>query len=459
MKHPLKKCAIVTLGCPKNQVDSEVLAGELVRQGIELVGNPEEADAVFINTCGFIEDAKKESIDAILRIVENKKRFKDQKVYVWGCLSERYRNEIVKEIPEVDRFFGVEPFAEIGQHLLGSTYQWCSDAYCRRVLSTSPHTAYLKIAEGCDHQCTFCVIPQFKGRYRSRPPEDIIREAQSLADRGVKELILIAQDTTAYGSDLSRKTDLVDLLKQLVRIYPFKWIRIMYAHPSHITDDLIQLMANEEKICRYLDMPLQHISDSVLKAMGRGLRRKQIEQLIEKLRTAISGLVLRTAFIVGFPGETEEAFTELADFVREMRFDRLGVFIYSHEEGTEAYSMKQTVPRRVSKKRLKTLMEIQNRISCSNNRSMESRVLEVIVDGYDQDQQLYFGRSEGDSLDVDQTVWIQGNVNVGEIVAVQIQGSAAYDLMGTAIFDKGERNEKQNESILAGTSRRNNFGT
>jgi ribosomal protein S12 methylthiotransferase len=430
----LKKCSIITLGCPKNQVDSEVLAGELTRQGLELVRNAKEADAVFINTCGFIEDAKKESIDAILRAVENKKRSKNQKVYVWGCLSERYKNGIEKEIPEVDRFFGIEPFDEIGRHVLGSSYRFCSDAYCHRMLSTPPHTAYLKISDGCDHQCTFCAIPQFKGRYRSRPAEDILREAESLVHRGVKELILVAQDTTAYGSDLANGTGLVDLLKRLVEIDPLKWVRILYAHPSHVTGDLIRLMADEKKICRYLDMPLQHISDRVLKAMGRGLRRKQIEERIDRLRSEIPGLVLRTAFIVGFPGETERAFAELADFVREMRFERLGAFIYSSEEGTESYSMKQIVPRSVSEERYKILMEIQNRISNRNNRSRESCVLPIIVDGYDENQQLYFGRSEGDSLDIDQTVWIQGKVNIGEIVPVQIQGSEAYDLMGTVIF-------------------------
>jgi len=457
LKYPFKKCAIVTLGCPKNQVDSEVLAGQLARQGVELVGDSAEADAVFINTCGFIEDAKKESIDAILRIVENKKQFKDQKIYVWGCLSERYRAEIEKEIPEVDRFFGVEPFAEIGQHLLGSSYKWRSDAYCNRVLSTPPHTAYLKIADGCDHQCTFCAIPLIKGRYRSRPAEDILLEVQSLADRGVKELILIAQDTTAYGSDLLDKTGLTGLLKKLVRIDSLKWIRIMYTHPAHITDDLIRLIAAEEKICRYLDMPLQHISDPVLKAMGRGQRRSQIEERIHQLRASLPGLVLRTAFIVGFPGETEEAFSELSDFIREIRFERMGVFIYSPEEGTEAYSLKETVPRSLSEERSKILMKIQNHISSSNNRLMESHVTDVIVDGYDSDQQLYFGRSEGDSLDIDQTVWIQGKVNVGEIVAVRIEGSAAYDLIGSAFFDKGERNEKKNQFVMAGSSRRNDF--
>ena len=452
-----KRCAIVTLGCPKNQVDSEVLAGELTRQGAELVRNLEEADAVFINTCGFIEDAKKESIDAILRIVENKKRFKNQKVIVWGCLSERYRDEIRKEIPEVDHFFGVEPFAEIVQHLLDSSYQWDSSAYCRRVLSTPSHTAYLKIADGCDHRCTFCAIPQIKGQYRSRPSVDILSEAQSLADRGVKELILIAQDTTAYGFDLSGGNDLAGLLKQLIRIDPIKWIRIMYAHPSHITDGLIQLMANEKKICRYLDMPLQHISDPILKSMGRGLRRRQITRLISKLRIAIPDLVLRTAFIVGFPGETEEMFGELADFIREIKFERMGIFVYSPEEGTEAYSMKKSVSRSLSEKRRRILMEIQNRISCSNNRSMESKVIEVIVDGYDPDQQLYFGRSRGDGLDIDQTVWIQGKINVGDIAAVQIQGSAAYDLMGKTIFSKGEKNEEKNVSVLADAFRRSDF--
>lgn len=439
MKNQLKKCAIVTLGCPKNQVDSEVLAGELNQNGVELVQNPEDADAIFINTCGFIEEAKEESIETILRAVALKRNGKDRNVFVLGCLSERYQEEMKKEIPEVDHFFGVEPFRDIGRYFFGRSYQWGSGAYCRRILSTPPHTAYLKIADGCDHQCTFCAIPQIKGRYRSRSIEDIIREAESLVCRGVKEVILIAQDTTAYGSDLSGKADLVYLLRRLVKMDDLKWIRIMYAHPSHISDDLIHLISNEEKICRYLDVPFQHISDPILKRMGRGLRGSQTRELIEKLRNHIPGLVLRTAFIVGFPGETEEAFSELLDFIKEIRFERLGVFVYSSEEGTEAFSMKPAVPREISEKRYQIIMELQNRISRLINCSLESYIVPVIVDGYDEKQQLFFGRTEGDSLDIDQTVWIRGTPCIGEIVQVQIEGSAAYDLVGTTITETGEK--------------------
>jgi ribosomal protein S12 methylthiotransferase len=434
-----KKCAIVTLGCPKNQVDSEVLAGILNRKGVELVTNPEEADMIFINTCGFIEEAKEESIEAILRAVELKKNGKDRKIFVLGCLSERYREEIKKEIPEVDHYFGVEPFHDVSRHILGPSYQWHSGAYCHRVLSTLPHTAYLKIAEGCDHQCTFCAIPQFKGRYRSRPIADIVQEAESLVYRGVRELILIAQDTTSYGSDLSGKIDLVCLLRELVEMDGLKWIRIMYTHPSHITNDLIQLISEEEKICCYLDMPLQHISDPIRKRMGRGLRGDQVRALIEKLRTNIPGLVLRTAFIVGFPGETEETFSELLDFIQRTKFERLGVFVYSSEEGTEAFLMKPTVSREISEKRYQIIMELQNQISRLNNCSLESRITPVIIDGYDEKQHLFFGRTEGDSLDIDQTVWIHGNPTIGEIVPVLIEGSSAYDLVGTTITDIGEK--------------------
>lgn len=433
MVNKKNKIALVTLGCPKNEVDSEVLAGELSRGGMELIGDTEQADIILINTCGFIEDAKKESIDAILQALELKKNGRNRKVYVLGCLSERYSGEIEKEIPEVDGYFGVEPHEEICRLLIGSSYRSSNEAFKHRVLSTPPHTAYLKIADGCDHLCTFCTIPSIKGEYRSRSVLYLGEEARTLAKRGVKELILVAQDTTAYGSDLNDGTTLVDLLKELVSIEGIQWIRIMYGHPAHITDELVDLIAMEEKICRYLDLPLQHISDGMLQAMGRGTMRKFIENLIVALRSRIPDLVLRTTFIVGFPGETDGMFNDLVDFVQETCFERLGCFIYSPEEGTKAFQFRPTIPRKVAEERFRILLEVQQNISRRINRSLESKTLPVLVDGIDKDQKLFFGRSQGDGLDIDQMVWIRGEAPTGEIVPVRIEGSSAYDLVGRVV--------------------------
>lgn len=431
-----QKIALMTLGCPKNQVDSEVLAGVLRRGGMVLKGNIEEADIILVNTCCFIEEARKESVEAILKAVELKENRREIKVCVWGCLSERYKGEIERDIPEVDKYFGVEPYEEMGRFLIGDTCQWNEKAFGQRVLSTPSHVAYLKIADGCDHGCTFCAIPLFKGPYRSRPIDSLVDESWCLAKRGVKELILIAQDTTAYGSDFHGSINLVTLLKRLVGIDSIQWIRIMYGHPAHVTDELIDFIAQEKKICRYLDLPLQHISDNILKRMSRGTRRESIENLVKTLRSRISGLVLRTSFIVGFPGETEEMFKELLDFVRETHFERIGVFVFSPEQGTKAFRMKPAVPKGIAEDRYRVLMEVQQSISQKINRSLESRILSVMVDGYDGDQKLFYGRSEGDGLDVDQTVWIAGKAPVGEIVPVKIEASSAYDIMGRIYCDE-----------------------
>ena len=425
-----KNISLITLGCPKNQVDSEVMAGVLSGNGFNLASQPEEADVILINTCGFIKSAKQESIDRILEILELKKNGKDRKVYVWGCLSERYKNEIAQQLPEVDGFFGIEPFEQIARVLLGSAFRWDGAFHYRPVLSTPSHAAYLKIADGCDHECTFCAIPLIKGPFRSRPVTSLIREASLLAERGVKELILIAQDTTRYGYDLGGSSNLNALLKQLTCIEGIDWIRIMYTHPNHISDDFIQLIASEEKICSYIDMPLQHISNPMLKAMGRGSTNTAVRFLIEKLRDNISNLVLRTSFIVGFPGETEAMFQELIDFIKDVRFERLGAFVYSPEEETPAESLESRIPENIAEKRYQALMETQNSISAVLNQSLESGILPVLVDGYDKQQGLYHGRTEGDCLEIDQTVWIQGETAIGEIIPVRIEATSAYDLYG-----------------------------
>ena len=428
-----RKAALVTLGCPKNQVDSEVLAGELVRGGLTLVGRAEEADLIFINTCAFIEEAKQESVNEILRAVELKKNGKGPKVYVWGCLPQRYREDLKAEIPELDGLFGVEPYEEMGRFLFNRSYRWSSEAFNRRILSTPPHTAYLKIADGCDHRCTFCAIPGIKGRYRSRAVNSLVEEAAALADKGVKELILIAQDTTAYGLDLEDGSRLITLLEKLVSVEGIRWIRLLYSHPAHLTDEIIEFMANEDKICRYIDLPLQHISDDMLRRMGRGMGSAAIKKLIHRLRKRIPGLVLRTAFIVGFPGETNAMFEELLDFVREARFQRLGAFVFSSEEGTEAHLLRPRVPKRVAEERYRMLMEVQQDIASQLNRTLESEEIPVIVDGYDTAQDLYRARSEGDAPDIDQTVWIKGKARVGDIVSVRVEVSSAYDLVGRVV--------------------------
>jgi len=424
-----KKVALINLGCPKNDVDSEILAGHLKEQGARIVPNHEEAEMIFINTCGFIQEAKEESIQTILQTLQLKGQNGNPKVYVWGCLVQRYRSEIEKEIPEVDGFFGLEPFEEMGRSLFGRTILM-KDGWRNRQLSTPSHVAYVKIADGCSHKCTFCAIPLIKGKTKSRPVKSIAQEVKMLAERGVKEIILVAQDTTAYGRDLENRDNLHHLLQKLLTIPGLQWIRLLYAHPLHLTDDVISLMASEERICNYLDIPLQHISDPILQAMGRGTSRRMIEDLIDRLRKRIPNLVLRTAFIAGFPGETDNDFQELLDFVQKMRFERLGAFVYSHEEGTEAFSSKNLVPVEIAQERYNRLMEVQNGISEEINETFVSKKIPVMIDGFDENQNCFYGRTQGDSLEIDQQVWVRGNAPIGEIVPVQIEESSTYDLYG-----------------------------
>lgn len=427
----MKKVTLVTLGCPKNEVDSEVVAGELARQGLLLVDDAEEADVVLINTCGFIEAAKRESIDAILSAVELKKSDPRKRIAVWGCLSERYRGEIEKEIPEVDGYFGVEPFEALGQWLIGENYRVSPQAHTGRKISTPPHVAYLKIADGCDHHCTFCAIPGIKGPFRSVPQGELLEQAKALVDRGVKELILIAQDTSRYGRDRDDGSSLVSLLEALVAVNGLAWIRVMYVHPLHVDEALIDIMAREPKIVKYIDMPLQHIADPVLHRMGRGHNGERVRTLIARMRERMPNLVLRTAFIVGFPGETEEDFDALLDFVEETGFHRLGAFVYSSEEGTPAAALEETVAPEIAQSRYDRLMTVQQEIVEGINEKYIDTLIDVIIDGFDADEGLHYGRSGGDGLDIDQLVWVEGRPPVGEIVPVRIDSTSAYDLYGT----------------------------
>jgi len=428
-----KKVLLITLGCPKNDVDSDIWGGILKTHGFQLVDSSEEADIIIINTCGFIESAKQESIDTILEAVEIKKVKHDLKVYVWGCLSERYKQKIQEQIPEIDGFWGVEAFEEMGKFFIGSNFT-CSPHYWNmRIISPYTHTAYIKIADGCNHDCTFCIIPEIKGDYHSRPLKDIKNEAQMLTDRGVKELHLVAQDTTAYGKDLYKETKLVALLKELITIKGLEWIRIMYAYPASVTDELIQIIRNEPKICSYLDLPLQHISGHILEAMGRLSNKRKIINLLKKLRSSISDLTLRTSFILGFPGETENDFQELLDFIQEVKFDRVGCFVFSPEYGTKAYQYNNRVDNQTAVRRYNQLMETQYEISSELNRSYLKKNIRVLIDGYDERNKIYFGRSQGDALEIDQMIWVRGALKIGEFYTVKIDHNSAYDLKGHSI--------------------------
>jgi ribosomal protein S12 methylthiotransferase len=434
-----KSISMITLGCPKNEADSQVLAGELLRHGFEMIDEPVQSNILLINTCGFIEAAKQESINTILQAVQLKADHPEKKIYVWGCLSERYRGEIEKLIPEADGFFGVEPFEEICRLIADHSYKWDESFYPNRMHSAQAHTAYLKIADGCDHLCTFCAIPGIKGRYKSRPPDSITAEARALAQKGVQELILVAQDTTFWGQDLPGQPSLVRLLEALLEISALQWIRVMYVHPARLSAEFLNLIALEPRICSYLDMPLQHISPAVLRRMGRNTPPEMIKEAIENIRSLIPDITLRTAFITGFPGETSKDFEDLEAFIRQVRFDRLGVFVYSREEGTPAFSLKPRISLKTAEDRYHRLMDLQSVISEELNRKMVNRVMDVLIDGYDGQQHCFYGRTQGDAPEIDQLVWIKEDVPIGRVIPVRITESAAYDLYGEPVLlNKGK---------------------
>ncbi len=426
-----KNIEVITLGCSKNIVDSERLIKQLKANKFGVTDTSENAETIIINTCGFIEAAKEESINTILEAVELKKQGKIKKVIVAGCLSERYKNELRKEIPEVDKYFGVEAFEKVIDSLGG---KFKRELLGERELSTPKHFAYLKISEGCNNPCSFCAIPLMRGRHRSRPLDVLISEARNLAAKGVKELILIGQDTTDYGIDLYGKRTLARLLNELSKISNLQWIRLMYAYPSHFPEDVIMEMAENPKILKYIDLPLQHISDKILKSMRRGISRRRTVELIEHLRNSIPDLTLRTTFIVGYPGETEKEFDELYDFVKQTEFDRLGVFTYSQEEQTPAYSLGDPIPREIKEERQADLMELQKDISFSKNKLLNGKVLEVIID--DSGEDFFLSRSVKDAPEVDGKIFIPKEKNlakIGNIYKVEIYDFNEYDLFGNII--------------------------
>jgi ribosomal protein S12 methylthiotransferase len=421
----MKKFHIISLGCSKNLVDSEEIKGLLLHGGMHYTDQPEKADVLIVNTCGFILPAKEESINTILQACKLKENASIGKVVVTGCLSERYKTELRQELPEVDAFFGVHEIKETAEYLLGPDL-----IPSPRSLMTPGHYAFLKISEGCDNNCAYCAIPLIRGKQKSQSPDKILEEAAYLADKGIKELIVIAQDTTTYGRDLPGKPNLSDLLRQLDESGNFPWIRLHYTHPAHFTPDLIDVINQSEHILPYIDIPIQHIHTDVLRAMGRGKDGEHIRELIALLRREIRDIALRTTVMVGFPGETREAFDTLLDFVKETRFDRLGAFTYSREEGTPAEALGDPVPEGVKQQRLEAIMQVQQEISLENNRRLEGSIQRILIDVCDPVSGDSYGRTYRDSPDIDNRVIIPGKLKTGEFYDIRITDALDYDLIG-----------------------------
>lgn len=430
MKKPVLN--IVTLGCSKNKVDSEHLAA-LLNDSYKIVHDSDEkSDAVIINTCGFIGDAKEESIDTILEYAELRKAHKIKKLYVMGCLSQRYKKELDAEIHEVDAFFGVEPVQQVAAEILKTD---CRAEYCcDRVLSTPSHFAYLKISEGCNRRCAFCAIPLIRGEHKSVPMENLIKETEILAKKGVKELILIAQDLTYYGYDLDGKSHIVELVQRLSEINGIEWIRLHYGYPLGFQDDLLELMRDNPKICHYIDLPLQHISTPILKSMRRGVDKEQTIEFVKNVRKHLPDIAFRSTFIVGYPGETEEQFEELIDFIKEMKFERAGVFAYSAEEGTPAFELDDDVPEDVKQSRVDKFMSVQQDISLKINDKRVGKIEKVLIDREEGD--YYVGRTQYDSPEVDDEVLVakkNNNIKIGSFVTVRITQADFFDCYGEVV--------------------------
>ena len=440
-----KKILFISLGCDKNLVDSEVMLGILADRGFEMTDTEDDADIIIINTCCFINDAKEESINTILEMAEYKKTGPCKALIVTGCLAQRYQKEIEEEIPEVDAVIGTSKYDEIfdavDQALKGSHFLDVDDldrlpsVPGKRILTTGGHYAHLKIAEGCDKHCTYCIIPKIRGNYRSVPMEQLLAEAASLAEQGVKELILVAQETTVYGKDIYGKKSLHVLLKELCKIKGIRWIRILYCYPEEIYDELIQTMKEEKKICHYLDLPIQHASDRILKRMGRRTSQADLRAIVAKLREEIPDICLRTTLISGFPGETQEDHEELMEFVDQMEFDRLGVFTYSPEEDTPAAAMEEQVPEEVAEKRRDEIMQIQQKIAFEKTSAQIGRALEVMVEGALPEDGVYITRTYMDAPEVDGYVFVATDWNLmsGDFLNVKITGADEYDLIGEVI--------------------------
>ena len=432
------KVSVITLGCSKNTVDSERLMKQIQLNKIKLTDDPNKAETVIINTCGFIEAAKEESINTILEAVAMKNNGKIKKVIVAGCLSERYKEDLLKEIPEVNVYFGTENYEGIIKELGGNLKK---ELLGERLLTTPSHTAYLKISEGCDHPCSFCAIPLMRGLHKSKPMSELIREAEFLVANNTKEIVLIAQDTTDYGKDLKGNINISKLLRKLSKINGIEWIRLMYAYPSKFPDDLIEEIKTNPKVCKYVDIPLQHISDDVLKSMRRGVTAERTKKLLLKLRKEIPDITIRTTFIVGYPNETEKHFNELCDFIREIKFDRIGTFTFSVEENTPSFILGNPIPEKEKERRKNILMEIQKNISLQKNESFVGKKLKVLVEAVEGD--FYIGRSYRDAPEVDGEILINKKnqkLKIGNFYDVEIIDYDDYDLFGDVLLT--ERREK-----------------
>ncbi len=429
---PRHTIRVVTLGCAKNTVDSEVLMGQLKLNNIKVLkeGEKGKADTVIINTCGFIHDAKEESIETILQYITQKEEGRLQHVFVMGCLSERYKKDLQKEIPEVDAYFGVNHISEI-IHIIGGIYK--KELIYERYITTPSHYAYLKIAEGCDRRCSFCAIPGIRGKHVSKPIEHIMQEAKSLSQKGVKELLLIAQDLTYYGLDIYKKQALPELVKQLSDAELFPWIRLHYLYPTTFPETLLSLIAERENICNYIDIPLQHVNSRILKSMHRGIDKKGTVDLIHKFRHYLPDAAIRTSFIVGYPNETEEEYMELLDFVKEMRFDRVGVFTYSPEENTPAFKLKDNVPEQVKQQRAAEIMQIQENISFELNQEKVGQTLDVLIDR--EEGEYYVGRTAYDSPEVDNEVLIKKEykLQAGAFYKAKVISADSFDLYASVV--------------------------
>ncbi len=437
------KLGLISLGCSKNLVDSEHLIGMMVnRRGFEITNNIEEADVALINTCGFIGDAKEESIQTILEIGQYKETGKLKKIIVAGCLAQRYAEELIAEMPEIDAVIGtgdldkieevVDAVLEDEKIVRSDSLNFLADATTERILTTHPHTAYLKIAEGCNRRCTYCIIPQLRGELRSRTVEDIVEEGKALAAAGVREINLLAQETTEYGLDLYGRKALPDVMKALAKIDGIDWIRTYYMYPNSITDEMLETMKNEEKVCNYFDVPIQHIADNVLRAMARAKDGNQIREVLAKIRKAIPDATIRTTVIVGFPGETEEDFEQLKEFIREFKFDYVGVFPYSREEDTVAHDLPNQVDEETKRRRAAELTNIQAEVAEAKNREFIGKEVEVIIDGVSSESEYMLeGRTRGQALEIDGKVLTNdGMAKQGEIVKVKIEQNFEYDLLG-----------------------------
>lgn len=440
------KVCMVSLGCSKNLVDSERMLDKIRKHGYQLVVEYGESDVAVVNTCGFIQSAKEEAIETILEIAKLKQEGTIKKIIVTGCLVERYKDELAKEFPEVDAVLGIGNQEDIidvidkvlhGQHVVNFDDKYRLQLTGNRIISTLPFFAYLKIAEGCSNRCSYCAIPDIRGNYRSVPMEDILKEANWLADNGVTELIVIAQDTTRYGYDLYKEYRLPQLLKELCKIDNLKWIRVLYCYPEKVTDELLEVIANEDKIVKYMDIPIQHCNETVLKNMRRGGNEQKLRELFNHIREVVPNITIRTTLITGFPQETEEQFTQLAEFVKEMHFDRLGCFPYSQEEGTPAGEMDGQLDEETKNHRAEIIMQQQELFMEENNEKKLNTIVDVVVEGFDKWAECYFGRTSADAPDIDGKIFFSSDdkLSVGQYVKVEVTDIIDYDLCGTVVSE------------------------